>query len=86
MQSVYEQYKKLLKGGVIGSGDKLNRDTWKSWFITVDYWAIIKNVKQIYKKSPKSELRRKKVDDNEKKLINVTIIIKISEYLNTKNK
>ena len=43
-------------------------------------------MKWIYKKSFKSELRRKEVDDDEKELINVIIIIKISECLNTKDK
>ena len=86
MQLVYEQYKKLLKSRVISGKDKLNRNIQKSWFIIVDYWVIIKNVKWIYKKSPKSELRKKEVDDDEKELINAVIIIKISEYLDTEDK
>ena len=75
-----------MKGGAISDKDKFNRDIWKSWFIIVDYWVIIKNVKWIYEKFSKSELRKKEVDDDEKELINAVIIIKISEYLNTKDK
>ena len=84
--SVHEQYKELLKGGPIGGGDKLTRDTWRSWFITLDYWAITKNVKWIYDDSSSAKVRRSAADYDELELVNAGVIIKIAECLGAEDK
>ena len=86
MPSVHEQYKELLKGGAICGGDKLSYNNWKSWFITVDYWAITKNVKWIYDNLAKSKLRRANAEEDETEFVNAAVIIKLLERLCAEDK